>query len=293
MEWLIVIFHMVRSYFKLNQFPKESLNNIIQAKLNKINKKKPKSVKLIKKYLDSFFNTQFQGLALDFDGTLIPINDRYKSIESYILRKLISLNQQFIPIFILTGRGKSIFDQVPLEKFEHKKLLIIAQYNGGRIRFGNNELINEKKIIYIKNYSKVKEFLDENKIQYLEKVSGFVCQGSFEDYNLFNTISKKFRNWSVLDTKYSFDVLPSNISKGSALKESCKLFPNLNKNSILKIGDSGDINGNDYSFLKMKNSFSVGDYTLDMRTNFPIIDENNIHLKGPEGVKYLFSYLSL
>jgi len=284
---------MVRSYFKINQFPKESLNNIIQAKLNKTNKKNPKSIKLIKKYLYSVFNTQFQGLALDFDGTLIPINDRYKSIESYILRNLILLNQQRIPIFILTGRGKSIFDQVPLDKFKHKNFLIIVQYNGGRIRFGNNELINEKKINYIKNYSKVKEFLDENKIPYLEKVSGFVCQGSFEDCSLFDILSKKFRNWNVLNSKFSFDVLPSNISKGSALKDSCRLFPNLNKKSILKIGDSGDINGNDYSFLKMKKSFSVGDYSLDLRTNFPIIDENNIQLKGPEGVKYLFSYLSL
>lgn len=284
---------MARSYFKINQFPKKSLNNIIQAKLKKIIKKNPNSERIIKKYLDSIFITRFQGLALDFDGTLIPLNDRYKSIESYILRKLILLNQQRIPIFILTGRGKSIFQQVPLNKFEDKKLLIIVQYNGGRIKFGNNELINEKKIIYIKNYSKVKEFLESNEVQYSEKVSGFVCQGSFEDNGLFDTISKKFRNWNVLNTKYSFDVLPSNISKGSALKDSCRLFPNLNKKSILKIGDSGDINGNDYSFLKMKNSFSVGDYTLDLRTNFPIIDENNINLIGPEGVKYLFSYLSL
>ncbi|TKJ20054.1 MAG: hypothetical protein CEE43_13480 [Promethearchaeota archaeon Loki_b32] len=284
---------MVESFFKLRTFPKNSIYNIINAKLRKIDKFKPFLLKTLDKNLKSIFKTHFRGLALDFDGTLIPLKDRYQIVESSILRILLLLNRKKFPIFILTGRGKSIFQQIPFNEFIHINHIIIVQYNGGRLRYGNQDLIKEENMKTIKNYCEVKMILDKNEIQYAEKVSGFFCQTTFGSDQIFNAIQEKYKNWNVLNTKYSFDIVPSHISKGLALKYSSKLFCKLKNSLILKIGDSGDINGNDYSFLKMKNSFSVGDYSSDLNTNFPVVDENNIHLKGPDGLRYLFSYFSI
>ena len=76
-----------------------------------------KKISFLKKSLISIFKEKFYGLALDFDGTLIPIKKRTDYVDPHILDKLITLNTKKIPIFILTGRGKSIFDQFPLNKF--------------------------------------------------------------------------------------------------------------------------------------------------------------------------------
>lgn len=59
--------------------------------------------------------------------------------------------------------------------------------------------------------------------------------------------------------------------------------------SMIRIGDCGDLHGNDYSMLNCEQGFSVDKTSGDNNCCFPIIDDNGQILKGVDGVLYLIS----
>lgn len=282
---------MKSNSFSLHKFQKKVLENIISAKIKRIKDANSNKISILKKSLISIFKEKFYGLAIDFDGTLIHIKKRTDYVDPHILDKLINLNRKKIPIFILTGRGKSIFDQFPLNNFSFQKYILIAQYNGARIILGDKTLIFELNAKTFNEYETICQFLKENHINFKENLSGFVCYDNESNYNLCASFISKFNKWKLVSTNYSFDILPIKISKYRALLKGSKLYNIRNLNSILKIGDSGDINGNDYDYLKLTNSFSVGEYSSDLATNFPIINEENIFLEGPKGLIFILNHL--
>ncbi len=279
--------------FSLKRFRRKVIKNIISAKIQKIEGKYSEIISLIKRSLILIFKQRFYGIALDFDGTLIPIKKRTSCVDLQILEKLISLNKNKIPLFILTGRGKSILVQFPFDKFPFKKYIFIAQYNGARIILGDKTLLFELNAKTFNEYDTILQFLKENHINFKQNLCGFVCFDNKSNYNLCSSFISKFNRWKLVSTNYSFDILPKKISKYRALLKGSKLYDIRNLSSILKIGDSGDISGNDYDYLKLENSFSVGDFSSDLNTNFPIINEKNIFLDGPIGLNFILNHLKL
>ncbi len=284
---------MKSNSFSLDTFPKKVLDNIISAKIRRIYNIKPKKISFLKRSLISIFKEKFYGLALDFDGTLIPIKKRTDYVDPHILDILIKLNKKKIPIFILTGRGKSILDQFPLDNFALQKYILISQYNGARIILGDKSFIFELNAKTFSDYDIIFEFLKENHIKFKQNLCGFACFDNKSNYNLCTSFISNFNKWKLVSTNYSYDILPKKISKYEGLLKGSEIYNIRNLNSILKIGDSGDINGNDYDFLKLKNSFSVGEYSSDLSTNFPVINEKNIFLKGPKGVNFIFNHITI
>lgn len=276
-----------RNFFKIKKFPDRICVNIVNAKLKKLKNFNIRSQNVLKNSLLFIFREKFLGLALDFDGTLIPLQKRDQIIESNILNKLKLLNKKKIPIFILTGRGNSILRQFPFFNFPYKNYIYIAQYNGGKIFLGDKTLISENSIYNFEGYKEIKQFLENNNINYKEKIASFVCLAKPDFINLCSSFISKFDSWRILNTNYSFDIIPNVISKYLALVKGCQYFNIKLLNLVLKIGDAGQLNGNDYDFLKYTNSFSVGTFSSNITTNFPIINENNIALKGPTGLKFI------
>lgn len=76
------------------------------------------------------------------------------------------------------------------------------------------------------------------------------------------------------------------ILKGDAIKVVEKLI-GIPENSMLRIGDCGDNNGNDYSMLDCFQGFSVNKTSNKNDACFPIIDENNEILKGCDATLYI------
>ena len=152
---------MKKNCFQLEKFSSQICFNIINAKIKKIGVNTISISKKIKSSLFSIFNENFLGIALDFDGTLIPLEKRTQITEMDLMEKLKKLNNEKIPIFILTGRGSSIITQFPYDNYLFKKYLFISQYNGGKIFLGNGKLISELKMSRIKGYQEIKQFLKE------------------------------------------------------------------------------------------------------------------------------------
>lgn len=61
------------------------------------------------------------------------------------------------------------------------------------------------------------------------------------------------------------------------------------KDSMLRIGDCGDKNGNDYSMLNCSQGFSVDKISGEENKCFPIVNDNNEILKGVDATLYLIN----
>ncbi len=282
---------MKNNYFQIRKFSDNICNNIVKAKFEKQTSSKKKSE--IGIHFNSIFEEKFYVIALDFDGTMIYLDNRDEITSKDILKKLKRLNDKKIPILILTGRGSSVLRQIPITDYSFKDYVFFAQYNGGKIILGNGGVLNEIRIKENKNYHKIKLFLKENEIPFKEKISSFVIFGETELFDTINSYLCDLKGWRVVKTNYSYDIIPNEVSKYNALIRGCQLFNLHGIDSILKIGDSGDKEGNDYDFLKLKNSFSVGSFSPEIETNFPLVDDNCEFLTGPDGLKFILEYLSI
>lgn len=65
------------------------------------------------------------------------------------------------------------------------------------------------------------------------------------------------------------------------------------QNSMLRIGDCGGVDGNDYSMLQCPQGFSVDETSGSVDACFPVMDEMGNRLVGPEGTKYLLTHANL
>ncbi len=64
-------------------------------------------------------------------------------------------------------------------------------------------------------------------------------------------------------------------------------FLGIPENSMLRIGDQGDIKGNDYSMLNCEQGFSVDKCSSDVRNCYPICDEDGNLIKGIDATNYI------
>ena len=65
------------------------------------------------------------------------------------------------------------------------------------------------------------------------------------------------------------------------------------KNSMIRIGDRGDLMGNDYSMLNCKQGFSVNKTSGESNSCFPVLDENYNILKGVEATLHIVKSANL
>lgn len=76
--------------------------------------------------------------------------------------------------------------------------------------------------------------------------------------------------------------------KDKAIEMTEKLI-GIPKNSMLRLGDCGDIVDNDYAMLNCQQGFSVRDTSGSNNACFPIFDDDGNILKGVEGTVFLIN----
>lgn len=74
--------------------------------------------------------------------------------------------------------------------------------------------------------------------------------------------------------------------KDDAIKKAEQII-GVPRNSMMRIGDCGDIKGNDYSMLNCKQGYSVNKISGSDNSCFPIFDERGMILKGVEATLHL------
>ena len=229
----------------------------------------------IESFLKKINDTTFNCIAFDYDGTLSGTDhdSRFDNrLNEDIREEIIKLLTHQIPVYIITGRGKSISDllknSIPSNL---RSMVTVGYYNGGIMGRLDDEEVYQK-VCEMKNQpleialnSFYKEFLcscrypldherkgdtgvDKRKIQLSIRSKSY----SNEVYELCQELIRSNTDYSQLKvwrSSHSLDIVVGNVAtKKRVLPEGM---------NILCIGDSGHYEGNDFEMLSYTYSLSV------------------------------------
>ena len=274
----------------------------------------------IAKVLSDSYERTYHAVALDIDGTIKKgKEDNIPTNVLEIIAKVIKLGAY---VLFVTGSGKSTVEKtlnqvksvLPRSQYLYRKVYAIDG-NGCRLffidKFGGIKyrsiLEPIKKKIKESEYEDLLNDIKDNLGNYFEiqeKECGIrlISNSTVSDDDLrkyiyswhknadqeygqlgINVVSSRWGN------KATFDI--SNADKDHALSWFYTEFDFIDV-PILRIGDQGKENGNDFTFLDSPYGFSVGTLSSKLTKCFPIYDsKNNKIYKGMDGTRFLLSSL--
>tara|TARA_R110000823_G_scaffold14367_2_gene47483 strand:- start:28 stop:993 length:966 start_codon:yes stop_codon:yes gene_type:complete len=257
------------------------------------------SLQYWKNHLNSFrkglFKKTFDAIVLDYDGTLAETRSRFDPPSEGIVEKLIEMLEAGIWVCLATGRGKSA--RIDLQKCipsAHWEMVLIGYYNGAEVSsLGDDSVPN----------GEARAYGDLHTASALLNVNGLICEisdqedrnyqitltskGGFSATNLYESVVELLSgagldNLSVVRSGHSVDILAPGVTKLNVVDALMQKIPNV---SILSIGDSGDLHGNDYELLFHPYALSVDKINADPKTCW------NLGSQGQRGPNILAEYL--
>ena len=260
---------------------------------------------------------KYNAICFDIDGTLTKKNS--KKIDERAVSMIVELLKKKIPVVFITGRGEtglndlkndiynSIVNSDNITENDMKRIYVLT--NDGARLFFSDDVSFEKFLsqnIYISTNSELEQ---------LNRVNDIVKQFSSDYFNItyskdlktnaiinirlvFNTddekiidmVYKKIAN-SVFFNQFKDIHLTRGIYKGKAvvqigtatkdraIKRAEKII-GVPEDSMMRIGDCGDVHGNDYLMLNCKQGYSVDKISGFLDKCFPIFDENGNIMNG-------------
>lgn len=271
------------NYYQDDSIINSKIYNAINRKLDGINRVGkstilPFWIEAYNKFITKLYQTKFRGIMLDYDGTLCAHNERFSLLREDIIKYLIYFIEQNLVIGIVTGRGKSVREnlqkQIP-QKFWAN--LIIGYYNGSQIgTLEDNEIpVKETKdplfteifqilsnLPLATNFSKFELREGQLTLQINDKNNGTIIKNSLIDL-LRNKYSSQIQ---ILESSHSIDIISARTSKTQIIDYCMKLVAKESDCKFLCIGDRGKYPGNDYQLLSTEYSLSVDQVSNDPNT---------------------------
>lgn len=276
-----------------------------------------KNIKASKRYQDQLKHT-YVAVMTDIDGT---ITDENHQIPDAVLQKIYELIINDFPVVITTGRDKDgvkkiISDIKKLHKnkaqLESEKVLEQALRNlflfvqNGAYGFTahNEEVVHiaefpEKQI----TKEEIKKIVESLKLSIsninIKEFSIVISLKNNQDINKYteiinNKLSELDLPLIAINTGTTVDITPKGVSKGLALEQLVEILNreyggSITSSDVLRIGDNGQRDGNDYEMLKGFGGFSVDRFDDDV---IPLIDDNNNQMAGYKASLWLLDHLN-
>jgi hydroxymethylpyrimidine pyrophosphatase-like HAD family hydrolase len=209
------------------------------------------------------FQIPFDGIVLDFDGTVVDTLKRTDPVSQEIILEFERLLKDGIKLGIATGRGKSAYNILKEQvQPEFHKNIFVGLYNGTLINCLGDDLIVPTQRWNLKNI--LDHLITEAEI---EPASVFSRNTQISVRSLSKikkeALTKFLRMRLGVDAKYvkfcvsahSLDILPHWASKIALVQE-------LSTSTTMKflcIGDQGQVGGNDEELLMRQPAICVGD----------------------------------
>lgn len=219
---------------------------------------------------------EYDGILLDYDGTLCSSEERFVSPRKEIAEKLNYFLSNNIIVGIATGRGKSVREELQkLIDSHYWDNVIIGYYNGAQIaslsdntmpiKDCNNNLFSEIERT-LKIETMISGFIDvelrEGQITVLvkDKKNSKIVKNILSDF-LYNRFKFKIQ---ILESSHSIDIISIDTSKNLIIDYCREKLRNKDKTyKFLCIGDRGKYPGNDYQLLSNEYSLSVDQVSND------------------------------
>ncbi len=260
---------------------------------------------------------KYNAVCFDIDGTL-TVKDS-KKIDSKAVNMIVELLRKKVPVVFITGRGetglndlkqdiyKSIIECDDISENDIKRIYVLTN-DGARLFYSNGISYKDflSQNIYISTNDELEQLKEVDEIlkriqsgffdltysidfktntiinvrmilntedeKIIEKiycaVNDFICSEQFKDIHLTRGF---YKNKPVIQI--------GTATKDKAIERAEKII-GVPKDSMIRIGDCGDIHGNDYLMLDCKQGYSVDKTSGSIDKCFPIFNKNGKILKG-------------
>ncbi|WP_299592633.1 HAD hydrolase family protein [uncultured Tateyamaria sp.] len=249
----------------------------------------------LNQFRDAILSEHFDAIVLDYDGTVVETRARKAPPNKRLTQKLVECLKADIWVCFATGRGKSVRtalqDVIPEQYWEK---VLIGYYNGAEIGSLKDDLIPDgnpqvgnalhKAAELLRTDEELTGICEQEDRTYQITVS---CKNNVDSTYLFHRVTELLaredcNDVSVVRSGHSIDVLSPMVSKNNVAQA---LRKNNSSVSILSIGDSGGLNGNDHDLLAGPFSLSVDKISSNPATCW------NLGSRGQRGPEILAEYL--
>lgn len=260
---------------------------------------------------------KYNAVCFDIDGTLTVKNS--KKIDNRAINMIVELLKKKIPVVFITGRGETGLNDLKndiygaIVSFDNiaendiRRIYVLTN-DGARLFFSNNisfeEFLSEN--VYITT---------SDELEQLSKMDSIIKELTSDCFNV--TYSKDLKTGTIINIRMVFNTNNSNIveknyetikeiissnqfekihltrgfykdnsviqigttTKDKAIKRVERVI-GVPEDSMIRIGDCGDVYGNDYSMLNCKQGYSVDKTSGAVDRCFPIFDENKNIISG-------------
>lgn len=260
---------------------------------------------------------KYNAVCFDIDGTLTVKNS--KRIDNRAINMIVELLKKKIPVVFITGRGETglndlkndiygaIVSSDNIAENDIRRIYVLTN-DGARLFFSNNisfeEFLSEN--VYITT---------SDELEQLSKMDSIIKELTSDCFNV--TYSKDLKTGTIINIRMVFNTNNSNIveknyetikeiissnqfekihltrgfykdnsviqigttTKDKAIKRVERVI-GVPEDSMIRIGDCGDVYGNDYSMLNCKQGYSVDKTSGAVDRCFPIFDENKNIISG-------------
>lgn len=236
-------------------------------------------IKSYTKYIAKLNKAKFKAILLDYDGTICSTEERFNAPRKEIIQKLEYFLENNIKVGLITGRGKSVREN--LQKLISEKYwdnFIIGYYNGAQIgTLSNNNLplkensdtvFNEiEKLLLseplVSDFTEIELRKGQLTVQVTDKNNSEIIKNTMKDI-----LKNKYHfNIQILESSHSIDIISVDTSKNLIIDYCRNLLKDKKSDfNFLCIGDRGKWPGNDYQLLSNEFSLSVDEVSSDPNT---------------------------
>ncbi|MEN9998006.1 MAG: hypothetical protein RI922_996 [Bacteroidota bacterium] len=236
-------------------------------------------IKYYSEYKRNLEKTQFNGLIMDYDGTLCSSDEKYKGPREEIKNWINNFLKNGIFIAFVTGRGKSIREV--LQEFIPQlywNKVVVGYYNGSQIGLLedsslpnaipiDSHLITIEQLLLNEPLLKHKVELDSRLGQLTAKFISSENINSLKQL-MIDLIRNSFPfKVQILESSHSIDIILIETTKSKVIEYCTKLLNGANQDlKFLSIGDRGKWPGNDYQLLSNHYSLSVDQVSSDPKS---------------------------
>ncbi|OEC35865.1 hypothetical protein A7D25_06695 [Pseudomonas sp. 21C1] len=210
----------------------------------------------------------YKAIISDFDGTLCNAEDRYSGMCPHIAKRILQLIDDGLIFSIASGRGGSLRkDLVKALPPEYHKAIWVGYYGGSLIQPLDEEVehpppnpVFEDLLGWLKTTAYYPRLENSRKSRGGQLT--ITVSSPEESRKLRLALRTRLNagglgNWKVFCSGHSIDVLDGDTSKNKVVKAIGEKFGFDPLTQVLRLGDSGDEEGNDYDLLSQGCSLSA------------------------------------
>lgn len=244
-------------------------------------------------------DARIKALVCDFDGTFCETFRRWDGLDESLVEDIERIASYGVPIAFATGRGRKLRLDLR-EKLSQSswESIYIGYYSGSLIaRLDEDPEPPEKD----SSFEELKSWLDRTGVSALIEAEatidggqfGLRCRNQAARHEAVSAIrhwirTKALHGWRVYCSGHSIDVLSCGAGKRKVLDFLGNEFGVSVDTETLRLGDSGDFDGNDFELLHEGLGLSVDAVSADPSNCWNLLP---LDRRGVVGTKYYLSHL--